>query len=67
MIDQKIIEHLQDRGEVHRGTTNGADSPNIEKKALRCGLDVGGGVQLKKVKVTSYIAQYQFLRKCVNL
>ena len=30
---------------------------------MGCGLDVAVGVQLKKVKVTSYIAQYPFLRK----
>ena len=31
MIDQKIAEHVQERGEVHRGLKNGADNPNIEK------------------------------------
>ena len=35
MIDKLIAEHLQERGEVHRGMKNGADSPNIEKKG-RC-------------------------------
>ena len=41
---------------------------NLKKgKPLGCGLDVGVGVQLKKVKVTSYIAQYPFLRKMCQL
>ena len=31
-------------------------------KPLRCGLDIGVGVQLKKVKVSYYIAQYPILR-----
>ena len=35
MIDKLIAEHLQERGEVHRGMKNGADSRNIEKKG-RC-------------------------------
>ena len=36
---------------------------NLKKeKRLRCGLDIGVGVQLKKVKVSSYIAQYPILR-----
>ena len=36
-------------------------------KPLGCGLDVGVGVQLKKVKVTSCIGQYPFLRKMCQL
>ena len=31
MIDTKIAEHLQERGEVHRGMHTGAYSPNVEK------------------------------------
>ena len=35
---------------------------NLKKeKPLRCGLDIGVGVHLKKVKVISYIAQYPIL------
>ena len=35
MIDKKIAEHLQERGEVPRGMHTGADSLNIETKR-RC-------------------------------
>ena len=36
---------------------------NLEKeKPLGCGLDNGVGVQLKMVKVSSYIAKYPILR-----
>ena len=47
----------------------GVDISPISKKGKRlwCGLDVGVGVQFKKVKVTSYIAQYPFLRKMYQL
>ena len=35
---------------------------NLKKeKPLRCGFDIGVSVQLKKVKVSSYIAQYPII------
>ena len=34
---------------------------------MGCGLDVGVGVELNNVKVTSYIAEYPFLRKMCQL
>ena len=37
--------------------------PISKRETFGVWLDVGVGVQLKKVKVTSYIAQYPFLRK----
>ena len=35
---------------------------NLKKEKPLCGLDVGVSVQLKEVKVSSYIAQYPILR-----
>ena len=51
------------------GAICGVDMSPISKREnlLGCGLDVGVGVQLKKVKVTSYIAKYPSSEKCVNL
>ena len=40
---------------------------NLKKeKPLGCGLDVGVSVQLKEVKVSSYIAQYPILRIAIS-
>ena len=33
-----------------------------KEKPLRCSLDIGVGFHLKKVKVSSYIAQYPILK-----
>ena len=52
------------------GAICGVDISPISKRENLCGvcgLDVGVGVQLKNVKVTSYIAQYPFLRKMCQL
>ena len=36
---------------------------NLKKEtSLGCGLDVGVGVQLKNVKVSSYVAHYPIIR-----
>ena len=46
----KIAEHLQERGEGHRGMKNGADCPNMEKGEMCMTLENRGITSLSHMR-----------------